>query len=236
MKITVITPSVRKEGLAIVDKALRRQTFTDFEWLVGSEEDFGYGLWVKDPGKNEGDYWSVFKAYNALVKKAKGELLVTWQDHTFANPDCLEKFWQHYLDEPKTIVTAVGNKYSDETFMVQTWKDPRERDDQGSYYSCNWNDIELNLASFPTKALYEVGGFDEYMDKHSSFCGLDVLHKLNFIGGYDFKIDQSIKSFSTEHGRPPMWEENIPNKNEYGIRVQELQKMGLFPRLPYLDK
>jgi hypothetical protein len=233
--ISIITPSIRKSGLEIVQKALRRQTFTDYEWLVGSPEDYGFGTWVKDPGKAEGDYWSIFKTYNALIKKAQGELVVSWQDHTFADPDCLEKFWLHYQTEPKTVVTAVGNKYKDDTWTAKTWQDPRERSDQGSYYGCNWNDIELNLASFPMQGLIDVGGFDEDMDKYSSFCGLDVLHRLACTKEYDFKIDQTIKSYSTEHGRPPLWEESIPRGGIYGDRVKYLMSINQWPKLKYLE-
>ena len=35
--ISVITPTIRNEGLAIVDKALRRQTYRDIEWWGGSQ-------------------------------------------------------------------------------------------------------------------------------------------------------------------------------------------------------
>lgn len=239
MKISVITPSVRPNGLKIVEKALKRQTFTDFEWIVVSPHNYRIitARWVKDPGKSEGDYWSIYKSYNEAIRQSKGELIVTWQDCTFAGPDTLQKFWDHYQDEPKTIVTGVGNKYSDETFMVQTWKDPRERDDQGTYYGCFSNDIELNLASFPKQSFYDVGGFDEYMDLYSSCCGLDVLQRLDALGGYDFKLDQTIKSFSTEHGRLPKWEENNPFKNgAYDKRVRDLIDRGIYPVLSFLQR
>ena len=229
--ISVITPTIRNEGLAIVDKALRRQTYRDIEWLVGSPINYGYGRFIKDPGKNKGDYWSVYKTYNKLVKHSRGELIVSWQDCTFSDPNCLEKFWIHYQTEPKTIITAVGNKYRDDTFMVQTWQDPRERNDQGAYYPCFYNDIELNLASFPKEAFYRVGGFDETLDKYSSLCGLDVLARLAMTGEYDFKIDQSIKSYSTEHGRLPNWEENEPFTKAWPSKLKEYQTN---PVLDYL--
>ena len=34
MKISVITPSIRPEGLKILQECLAQQTFKDFEWLV----------------------------------------------------------------------------------------------------------------------------------------------------------------------------------------------------------
>jgi hypothetical protein len=220
VKISIITPSVRPQGLELVNKALRRQTFTDTEWLVDMDDT-----------KNKGDYWGIYKAYNRLIKKAKGELIISWQDYTYANPDTLGKFWQHYQDEPKTIVGAVGNKYVDDKWTVMTWKDPRERADKGSYHYCKFNEIELNLASFPREAFYAVGGFDETLDAYSSLCGLDVLVRLNILGGWDFKLDQTIKTYSLEHGRLPDWEENSPFHGVWDTKLQDYNKQ---PILSYL--
>ena len=233
MKISVLTPSVRENALEIVKTALKRQT-EDFEWIIGSPFKPNIDIphkWVKDPGKNEGDYWSIYKTYNAMLREAKGDLIVTWQDATHTPPDTLERFLFHFKNEPKTIIGAVGNKYSDKTWRVKTWQDPRERDDQGSFYQCFFNDIELNLASFSKQAFYDVGGFDEYLDKYSSLCGLDVLARLNEIGGWDFKLDQTIKSFSTEHGRLPEWEEHSPF---HGVWQKRLDYYKEHPVLSWL--
>jgi hypothetical protein len=218
--ISIITPSVRPEGLKLVEKALKRQTYRDFEWLVDDSDE-----------KNEGDYWGLYKAYNRLLKRAKGDLIITWQDYTYTNADTLERFLFHFQNEPKTIVGAVGNKYEDDTWLVKIWQDPRERVDQGAFYQCFYNDIELNLSSWPKEAFYAVGGFDEYLDKYSSLCGLDVLDRLNIQGGWDFKLDQSIKSFSLDHGRLPGWEENLPFNGPYEERRQ---KYFANPTLSYL--
>ena len=216
--ISVISPSIRPEGLKLVEKALKRQTHTDYEWLTDTS-----------PEKDEGDYWGVYKAYNRLLKRAKGDLVVSWQDYTYADPMALEKFWFHFTQEPKTIVGAVGNKYTDDTFTVLTWQDPRE---QGlSYQEAPWMSIELNLAAFPMEAFKSVGGFDEYLDKYSSLCGLDVLDRLHLLGGWKFKIDQNIKTYSLEHGRLPLWDEYTPFNGAYAERRRTY--IGK-PKLDYL--
>ena len=230
-KVTVITPSTRPTGIELVAKALKRQTLQDFEWLVVSPEDYGYGTWIKDPPKKEGDYWAIYKAYNEAIRHAKGELIVSIQDNTYVEPDALSRFWGHYVDEPKTLVSAVGNKYTDDTFSVMTWKDPRERSDQGSYYNCFHNDIEWNCCAVPKEAFYGVGGFDESLDKYSSLCGLDVLQRLNIIGGWQFKLDQGIKSYSLEHGRLPNWDEKTPFNGVWQQKCLEYMKQ---PKLNYL--
>lgn len=247
MKISVITVSCRPEGLKIVNKALKRQTFTAYEWIIVMP----YGMTEKamelycnvpngnvtvllDPPTFKDDYWAVYKSYNEAIKNAKGELIISWQDNTFADPDCLEKFWFHYQQEPKTIVSAVGNKYADDTWSVVTWKDPRMRTDEGSYYPCYYNDIEWNLCAISKQAIQDVGGFDEeWGDRYSSVCGLDVLARLNIIGSWDFKLDQTIKSYSLEHGRLKDWDKYLPFGEPWQKRLKEYKKN---PILSYLEK
>lgn len=235
-KITVITPSVRPQGLTIVDRALARQTFDSFEWLVVSpipyislfNDRFKH---IREPEKEEGDYWTVYKAYNAALREAQGELIVSIQDHTSFDPDGLSKFWYHYSNAKNQIVSGVGNKYSDPSFKVKTWQDPRERNDVGSFYECFPNDIEWNYSAVPRDAIYAVGGFDEYFDKYSSLCGLDVSVRLEILGGYKFFLDQTNKSYSLEHGRLPDWESRLPFEKAWPDRIKEYQKN---PVLNYL--
>lgn len=221
--ISVITPTGRDPSARdLVAKALKRQTFRDFEWIIVSPSfnPDNDGSWpagatrsqspvveLADPPKADGDVWSLNKAYNKAIKAAKGQLIVSWQDFTYSDPTTLERFWFHYQNEPNTLISAVGNKYADDSFTVVTWKDPRERSDQGAFYPCYFNDIEWNLCAVPKAALEAVGGFDEELDRFFGMDGYSVLDRLNMLGGWDFKLDQTIKSYSLEHGRPERWEE-----------------------------
>jgi hypothetical protein len=237
--ISIITPSIRKEGLYTVAKALSRQTFRDFEWLIGTPVDPQQkdGVWVEDDFT--GGYWTLNRIYNKLIEEASGSLIVSWQDFTFADPDALEKFWFHYETEPKTLVTAVGNKYESVYPEPRNmlWKDPREREDQGSYYSCFFNDIEWNLCSIPKEALYAVGGFDEGLDFLGfGMDGYSVNERLNDLGGRDFKINQTIKSYSLVHGRIKDWDKDNLLGKPYQDRKKELIAKGVWPVLNYLQK
>ena len=151
MDISIISPSVRAGGLEVVSKALKQQSFRNFEWLIGSpfNPKKKEARWVKDDFK--GGFWSLNRIYNKMIKQAQGKLLISWQDYTFAKPDCLEMFWSHYKNNPKVLVSAVGNKYTDKTWTCQTWKDPRERDDLGSFYEVFPSDVEWNLCSCEKK-------------------------------------------------------------------------------------
>lgn len=197
-KITVITPTNRgDEALTLVIKSLKQQTFKDFEWIL-----------QRPDSKPEGLAWTLNRDYNTAIRKAKGDLIISWQDYTYAKPDTLERFYDHFTTEPNTLVTAVGNKYENESWTVLAWKDPRIRDDQGTYYPCYFSDIEWNLCSIPKNAIYSVGGFDESLDTKYGMDGFSVNDRINLMGGYDFKIDQSIKSYSIPHSRPENWEKN----------------------------
>jgi len=234
--ITVITPTIRPKGLEIVDIALKRQTFRDFEWLVGSPTNTGYGKWVKDNFK--GGVWTLNRIYNKLIKKAKGNLIVSWQDYTFADPDCLEKFYFHFNNEPKTLVSGVGNKYTTvyPELGAKIWQDPRERDDQGTFYSVYPSDIEWNLASIPKQSLYNIGGFDEALDYLGyGLDGFSVNYRVDDLKeGYDFKIDQTIKSYSLAHGRADDWEEKNLIHGGYNKYMAKLKAVGKYPKLEYL--
>lgn len=220
-KISVITCTVRPEGLKLVEKSLNRQTFQDFEFIVQG----------KDKPTPEGYAWTLNHDYNVAIKKAKANLIVSWQDYTYAGPDTLEKFYTHFQQHPNYLVGAVGNKYQSEEFLVETWHDPRMRTDQGSFYPCYFSDIEWNLASIPSKAIFDVGGFDESLDKYFGMDAFSVNERIAMIGGYDFYLDQTIKSYSLEHGRFDKWEELNAIHGPY----QEIKKSYVEnPRLTYI--
>lgn len=233
--ISVLTPSIRREGLPIVQRALKRQTNKDFEWIVGSpfvpEVDC---IWIKD------DYtdgmWTLNRIYNRMIEKAKGDIIVSWQDFTYANPDTLQRFADD-LEYGDISVSAVGNKYADDSWKEITWKDPREREDYGSFYEVGPHDIEWNLCALPKKLMYEIGGFDEEMDFMGfGMDGYGVNDRLDSTGHYRFFLDQSIKSFSLEHGRTKGWEEDNLIHGGYKKRKTELIDKGVWPHLEYLYK
>lgn len=233
--IDIICPTNRPGSLKIVDKSLKRQTYKDWNLIVCSPEDPNLTIpykWIKDPGKKEGEYWSLYSVYNLLVKESTAPLLVSWQDNTFLMPTGLEVFWKHFVDDPMTIVSAVGDKYSDEDFVIKTWKDPRKRTDFGTYYETIPNNIEINMASFPRKSFFDVGGFDEDLNKYSSLCGLDVLIRLDVLGKYKFMLDQTLETFSLEHPRPDFWSENEPFQN--GVWAEKQRQYKVNPVLNYL--
>ncbi len=249
VKISILTPTIRPTGLKLVEKALKSQLFEDFEWLVGSpfKPDVDC-VWVKDNFKD--GYWSLNRIYNALIKKAKGELLVSWQDFIWAPKEALDKFWYGY-QQTKGIVTGVGDQYSQLNEYgkpeCKIWSDPRKTSEYGSFYEIHPDDAEFNFCAFPKQAALDVGGFDSGLDligvggDQLQFCErIDVLKK------YRFFIDQTNESFTLRHGREDFGGEDEWNKKHvlfatengtslYDKRKNELMASGKWPILEYLS-
>lgn len=233
--ISIITPTVRPEGLKLVEKALKQQDYQEFTWTICSPFDPKiYGAtWIED--KFEGGLWTLNRAYNAMLKGAQ-DLVVSWQDFTYAKPDTLSRFYIHYIQEPNTLVGAVGNKYQDSQFTIELWRDPRIRDDQGTYYECYPDDIEWNLCSVPFQALKDVGGFMEEFDFEGyGLDGYNVNKRIDELGKYKFKLDQTIKSYSLTHDRKQDWEDkNLLHDHRYDKLKERLIKEGKWPKAPYI--
>lgn len=234
--ISVITPTVRPEGLEQVLSSLKRQTHTNYEWIVISPLELivdPSARFLKDPPKNEGDYWTFNKAMNRAIEEAKGELVVSIQDFTSFSPRGLEKFWYYFTNGfDRALVSGVGDKYEE---GKRVWSDPRKRSDQGTFYECYPNDVEFNYCSIPRKAFYEVGGFDEELDKYAGMDHISVQERLDAIG-YKFYLDQTNETKSATHGRLPGWEENLALRGPYQKRKQQLISEGKWPVLEYLSK
>lgn len=240
MKISVITPSVRPDGLSIIAKALRQQEFTDYEWLVGSvfEPNEKEARWIKDEFK--GGFWTLNRIYNKLFAEAKGELIVSWQDYISANPDGLQKFWDNYK-KTNALISGVGdqyqelNKYGKPTIKI--WSDPRRTTVYGSFYESLWNDCEWNYAAIPRKLFWDVGGMDEALDfKGYGGDQLQTCERLNDFGAHFF-LDQTNESFTLRHNRDAHggqenWDGNhVLFNGEYQKRKETLKEAGQWPVL-----
>jgi hypothetical protein len=203
IKISIVTPSVRKENLEIIDKCLKRQSFKDWEWLVGSPEDYGYGTWVKDPPKKEGDFYGLNKCWNEMFRVVEGELIVSIQDGIWFAPDMLQKFWDHYVADPKACIGAIGHQYSDvingkpENLV---WQDPRARTDQGSFHEVYYVDLEYSVCSIPKQAILDVGGLKTEWDKYAALSEKEMNARM-VKAGYKMYLDQSQIYRAIHHER-----------------------------------
>lgn len=243
MKVTIITPTIRKEGLDVVRKSLLKQTHKDWEWLIGSpfDPEIPEATWIKDDFK--GGFWTLNRIYNRLFKNATSELIISWQDWIYGNIEGLEKFTKNY-EATGGIVSGVGDQYeSVDKYgkpQVKIWADPRKTEKNGSFYECFPNDAEWNWCAIPKKAIEAIGGMDEGLD----FLGyggdqLQAGARMDELG-FKFYLDQTNESFTIRHGREDFggqenWDDrHVIFNGEYDRRIAELKSQGKWPVLDYL--
>lgn len=211
--ITVITPTIRPELALIVDKCLSRQSHEHFEWIIVTPKEKRKEMerviktphmLLEDPPKNPGDFYSLCKAWNKAYATARGELVINIQDGIWFEPDLLSRFWQHYLSEPKGIVTAVGNQYDklDERLMPVNvmWEDPRRKHDRGTFSEVDNSEMEMAMCSIPRQALLDCGGLDEVYDQGPAVGEKEMCLRLQVMG-YKLFIDELIEYRALHHGR-----------------------------------
>jgi glycosyltransferase involved in cell wall biosynthesis len=214
--ISVITPSVRPDGLDIIKKCLKRQDFDDYEWIVASPFEYkDCDLWLQDPPKEPDDFWGLCKAWNQAYAHAKGDLIVNIQDKIYFPHDTLSRFWFHYQNNPKALIGAIGHQYSDvdETGkpVNVVWNDPRWRVDI-SFQDVPPSEMEMTMCSIPRQALWDCGGIDEEYDKCNGAQEKEMCFRLRELG-YKFYLDHTIEYRAIKHGRlTDDWDEVYRNK------------------------
>ena len=207
IKISVITPSIRLDSLEVVKRSLDKQNFSSesFEWLIDTEAT-----------KNKDDFYGLNKAWNRLIQKSKGELLVSICDRTEFPEYTLKRLWQHYQRDKKSCVNGVGYQYKNKE---KVWSDPRLELVTGNglcWMVPQYN--EFRLTSFPRVAAFDVGGLDELYDRVAANSEKEFALRM-FKKGYEFYLDKRLKfKFyqHEEHGKE--WDE------KYLIGAQLLKK------------
>jgi len=174
-KVSVITPTIRTRGLEILEKCLREQTFQDFEWLIEPN------VHKSQPDLNA--------ALNRMIKRSRGEIIVFLQDFIKIPKDGIEQFVKA-LEKEKAFYTAPVNKTEDETFtlpvMEYDWRQFR-KDKQ----RLDWKDWEIDWAATTKELLYDVGGFDEELDKHWGFDNVNIGLRLDIKGHKIYNLDEN---------------------------------------------
>lgn len=176
MRISVITPTIRPVGLEPTRNALLKQTFTDWEWLVELN-------WTGKVDLNQ--------SLNRLIKRAQGELIVFVQDYVELPEDGLQKFWDAYKERP-AFYTVPVSKYDDES---EEWDWRAKRDGE-----IDWMEWEIDCGSAPREALFDVGGFDEELDKYWGYDNPSVGLRAN-LKGYEMRCLPDIKCRAYDHNK-----------------------------------
>lgn len=244
MRVSVITPTIRKEGLDVVEKALKNQTFKDFEWLISApfEPGISWAKWI--PDKNTDGFWSLNRSYNSLFLAAQGDLIISLQDWIWIPPTGIQQFVDAH-EAAEGIISGVGDQYERVGQYgkpeIKIWADPRKNSNYGTFYECYPNDAEWNWCLIPKKAIFDIGGMDEKLD----FLGyggdqLQAVERMDALG-YKFFLDQTNESYTVRHDRGDFggqeaWDkDHVLFNGKYQERKKELISDGKWPVLDYLD-
>lgn len=219
--ISIITPTNRKDGLELLQKSLKRQTYKEYEWIISSPLDLKISgvkntLVLKDPTKTT-PFWPLNRVYNRLVANTSGELIVSYQDFIEIPPNTLEKLWYHYQNDKKGVVSGVGDIYKSLNPDIKVWEDPRKQAQEyygKGFHRCDWQEIEFNLCAFPKQAWDDIGGADEYLDNIGyDPVNINAADRMQ-MAGYNFYLDQSLEVKGLKHEEhPDNWDENLTTIN-----------------------
>lgn len=213
MRISVLTPTIRPEGLKIVQECLAKQTLQDFEWLVE--------VGIPERGHD------LNASYNRMLKRAKGELMVSLQDYIKIQDNGLELFWQAHQSRPNTFFTAPVGK-------VLKWEDAPKWDwRESEHANMNWQMWEIDWGCAPMSALKKIGGFDEELDKGWTFDNVNVGYRAH-LEGYEFAhlVENKAVAFDHDaHSKHPFREKIDPILHNERLRDFD---MGL--RLKYIEE
>lgn len=180
--ISVLTPTIRPEGLHIVQKSLAEQTYQDFEWLVE--------VGIPERGHD------LNQAYNRMLRRAEGKLIVSVQDWIKMPEDGLEKFYEAYKEDDSKFYTAPLGK-TDSLQDIEIEWDWRNKQNDSEIMFKGW---ELDWAAAPKEAFYEIGGFDEKLDHFWSCDNVNVAKRAD-LAGYEFELLQDNKAVALDHDK-----------------------------------
>ncbi len=180
-KISVLVPSIRPQYLKITQDALERQTFRDFELLTE------IGL----PSRG----FTLSEDYNKMLRRAKGEIVVSLQDCIDIPDDFLQKVSEMDFDR-KAYTFPVGKKLKrldGVEGVAWDWRAHgcREIGDQ------EW---EIDLAAAPRRMFEDVGGFDESYCAGWSYDNVEIGIRAKK-AGYRFFCDSNNRGLAIDHDK-----------------------------------
>ena len=192
--ISVLTPSIRPQGLEVVRHALRYQTYKDFEWIHELKAD---------PGST----CDLSACMNRLLRRASGAYIVFLQDYIDIGPYALE-----HIDRLSRTYTDIGL-----TFPVGKrrdngikWDWRHARGDVEAIEPAEW---EIDFGAIHRQPLLDIGGFDERFDEGFSSENIDVAYRLAQ-ADVRFRVVPSIEGIAYDHDK----HERHPYRNEKNYR------------------
>lgn len=201
--LSIITPSIRPDGLKWVFDSLQTQTFRDFEWLPR--------LSIPIPGKPDLCY-----QMNRALAEAKGETIMFWQDFIRLPPDALARITK--LDTSKAWTFPAVKEGTEGDWRAI--KETREID---------FHQWEIDLAIVSRENILSVGGFEEEGDRRGAIGGEEKIlaSKLYWQKNLQFWVEPIIRGVAFDHDaaepNPHKGPHQEPNMEFMRARMMEEQ-------------
>lgn len=171
--LSIVTPTIRPQGLDRVYQALKKQTYRDFEWLVE----------INTTGKTDFN-----QSMNKMIARAKGDWIVSVQDFIAIPDNALE----YIAGLEKAFYTfPVGKIRHDGDNPVWDWRAAESR-------PVNFMEWEICFGAAPRDWLIALGGFDEVLDQAWGFDNVNVGYRADK-AGYPLRCDNTIKAVAIDH-------------------------------------
>lgn len=192
MKVSVITPSIRPEGLNVVRKSLAAQTSQDFEWLP----------MLSLPK----DKSTLCRDMNDAVRMATGDIIVFIQDWISFDETTVAKAADVVASAPKGAFTfPVGKRWENEPIKYDWRWYPR---DQSKVYPHEW---EIDFGACHKQDIVDAGLFDEDFDRGFGWENVDLAERMAE-NGVGFFVSKAVSGVAFDHDRASThpWKKN-PN-------------------------
>lgn len=208
-RISLITTSIRPQGLATTFRTLQDQTFTDYEWLTRlsvpkEKPDLAYQC-------------------NQALKEATGELVVFLQDYIQIEPTGLERMWQFHELNPEIAFTCPVGKtktHWEKSMQVEwDWRAGRTTTDITGF-----NEWEIDWGACPLHLIQEAGMFCEEYDSGFGWENVDLAYRMAK-RGVKFMVDKENKAVAFDHDAfEPHPFRKKPNDKLWQRRQKEIDK------------
>lgn len=177
MKISVITPSIRPDGLKTTFETLSKQTLPreDWEWLPR----------LSIPGERP----DLCKQVNRAIAESQGELIVFLQDYISIKPDALERCWETYKKNERICHTMPVGK--DHGQIDWDWRYYWKKDE------ITFERWEIDFGMCPSAAIKDIGFFERY-DEGFGWENVDTAYILSKTG-YSFGVDTENEAIAIDH-------------------------------------
>lgn len=129
-----------------------------------------------------------------MLRRAKGELIVSYQDFIKIKDDGLERFWKAYQENKDTFFTAPVGKTNKTDFTGNPKWDWRKHPES----RMDWTMWEIDWGCAPLSALKQIGGFDEELDKFWSFDNVNVGCRAD-LAGFKFGCIKDNEAVAYDH-------------------------------------